>query len=400
MYLAAGVAVATSLGAGVALACTPMDVDGAECLSVGSSRVVSIRGSNIREVSFTNRCDQDVLVSYEWAGDFQSRKLVPAGLDALIRCNAARCTGDIEWGAVCDGQTVPGNLVTVSVTGTPIPYEEIAAAEEEKAREKAAAEKSAKAAAAKKAKAEADKKAKAEAAAAAVTTVDLQKPIQEAAKPEADVVVAPLPPVLKPTKEELAAKIEAEAAAEADAEAVAAEGGKEPAPAPAEAETTVAKAAPVPAGADIPSQKIERRPVPDGAPPEGLDEKSLDELIIGNWNTTGRADLECETQSTTGTVSVKKRKAPFYYIGRAVVKTEIGVKDGCVLKIGMATKWTYESDISLVVRGDRVQITWHKTTGNNPGGVTTYTLMDGKLVAAGERREAGGAYEEVLTKRK
>jgi hypothetical protein len=110
--------------------------------------------------------------------------------------------------------------------------------------------------------------------------------------------------------------------------------------------------------------------------------------------------LECEVQSTSGTVSVKKRNAPFYYTGRAVVKTEIAVKDGCVLKIGMETKWTYESDISLVVRGDQVQITWHKTTGNNPGGVTTYPLTDGNLVAAGERQVAGGAFEEVLTKRK
>ena len=400
IYLAAGVAAVTGLGVGAALACTPMDTGGAECISASNGRVVDIGGSKIRELSFTNRCQQDVLVSYEWAGDFQSRKLIPAGLDALIRCNGARCTGDIKWGAVCDGKTTPGKVATLSVTGPSIPYTEIAAAEAEKAKAeadaakaKAAAERKAKAEAATKAKAEADEKAKAEAEAEekakaeapATSDGDLTKPIETAAKPAEEaatpkpgVPLAPLLPTLKPAKKP---------AAESEVEAAAVP------------EKQVAAVAPVPAGSAIPTQKIDRNPVKDGAPLRGYDAAALDKLLIGRWNAAGTADLECEVQSTTGTISVKARKAPYYYIGRAVVETKVAVKDGCRLKLGVKPEWTYESDISLTVHGDRVEITWHKVTGANPGGTSIYRLQDGKLVAAGERQMAGGAFEETLTKR-
>jgi len=415
IYLAAGVAAATSLGVGAALACTPMDVSGVECVSAGNGRVVDIGGSLIRELSFTNRCQQDVLVSYEWAGDFQSRKLIPAGLDALIRCNGARCTGEIEWGAVCDGKTAPGKVAKLSVTGAPIPYAEIAAAEaaknkaeaEERARAKAKAdaEENAKAEAEARAKAEAEARAKAEAEAraeaeaAAKSESDLTQPIQTAAKPDAEelqpeVSVVPRVPTLKPDKASVA---------ERAAEAVAAS-EKEPVEAPekkvAEPEKTVASVAPVSPGTVIPTQKIDRNPVPDGSPLQGYDDAALDDLLIGRWNAVGKADLECEVQSTTGTVSVRERQAPYYYVGRAVVETKVDVKDGCRLKMGVKPEWTYESDISLTVHGDRVEITWHKVTGANPGGTSVYKLQDGKLVAAGERQVAGGGFEEVLTKRR
>jgi len=436
--LAAGVAAATTLGVGAALACTPLDVNGTECVSAGNGRVVDIGGSKIRELSFTNHCEQDVLVSYEWAGDFQSRKLIPAGLDALIRCNGARCSGEIEWGAVCDGKTAPGKVAKLSVSGTAIPYAEIAAAEEEKVKAaadakkaKAAAARKAKAEAAAKAKAKAEEKAKAEAAAkakaqaeekakaqaAATSGGDLTKPIQTAAtpaeaetkpaeaaaKPDPDVPVAPLLPKLKPAKKS-AAEIEAEAEAEmasvpekqpAEPEKKAAEPEKKA----AEPEKQVAVVAPEAAGADIPTQKIDRMPVKDGAPLQGYDDDALDKLLIGRWNAAGKADLECEVQSTTGTLSVKARQAPYYYIGRAVVETRVDVKEGCRLKLGVKPEWTYESDISLTVHGDRVEITWHKITGANPGGTSIYRLRDGKLVAVGERQVAGGAFEETLTKR-
>jgi hypothetical protein len=446
-----------------------MDAAGAECISAGSGRVVDIGGSKIRELSFTNRCEEDVLVSYEWAGDFQSRKLIPAGLDALIRCNGARCTGEIKWGAVCDNQTAPGKLASLSVTGPAIPYTKIAEAEAEKAKAaaaaktNAAAEKKAQAEAAAKAKAEAEKKAKAEAAAKAKAEAEKQaaeaapdkpvaqqaaKPAEAAAEPKPSVPVAPLLPTLKPARKSVA-ESEAEAAAapetqpaepeKTDAEPekkvtepekMAAEPEKkvaepeklpaepekmaaapekmaaepeemvaEPEKPAAEPEVKVAAVAPQPAATDIPTQKIGRNPVRDGAPLPGFDAADLDKLLIGRWNAAGKVDLECEIQSTTGTVSVKARQAPYYYVGRAVVETKIDVKDGCRLKLGVKPEWTYESDISLTVHGDRVEITWHKITGANPGGTSIYRLEDGKLVAAGERQVAGGAFEETLTKR-
>ncbi|MCP4329794.1 MAG: hypothetical protein GY791_15310 [Alphaproteobacteria bacterium] len=454
MFVAICAAAGAGLASGVALACTPTNDGGAECISAGGGRVVAIEDNVVRELSFSNICETDLIVTYEWAGDFISRKSVPAGGSAKIRCNGAVCTGEITWGAVCEGETGAGKIAALSVTGPAVALEQLDAEEETESAQQAAAPETpasqeqpaaapapevsepapevAEAApevadpapevadpapevaeAAPEAAAPPEPTASPPEALPAVAEAADEAPWEEGSTEAADSaettaeaaaekppVVAEAPPqpaitpTLRPSAEERIV-FEQELAAEPTAEAISP-------PAPVE-EVQVA-AVPKPAvpktvELDIPTQKIQRSPVKDGATPTGISEPELDKLLIGRWRANGKADLECEVQSTSGTISIKERQAPFFYVGNAVVETEVDVKDGCQLKTGWPNAWTYESDISLSVHGDDIRIVWHKVTERNPGGTSHYALKDGKLVAIGERSRADGMFEEVLSRR-
>ena len=100
-----------------AQSCTPKDASGEVCIVPGEGRVVDFGSGEVREQAFVNRCAGDIVISYQWAGDFQSRKTIPGDANTLVRCNAAKCEAELTWGAICPDATAPGEMASLTVSG-------------------------------------------------------------------------------------------------------------------------------------------------------------------------------------------------------------------------------------------------------------------------------------------
>lgn len=322
-----------------AQSCTPTSNSGSECIVTGEGRVIALEGNEIREQVLINRCDRPLIVSYRWAGDFQSRKQIPPDGSETLRCNATRCTGELTWGAVCENRAEPGKQVSLTVVGPAVPAEPEPPEEAQAATPPSASTE------------EADHPREAP-----------PPPASEGARSTAaaDTPAAPATATSMPPPENVSRRDETPVA-----------------PAPVERETEVA-------GAPI-AEPTE--PVP------------LSNLLPGAWDLDGEARFACETQTSEGTLTLRATDTPGHFTGQAAIETAIALNDGCELRYGRETTWTYRTDVTAIFGNDRVAITWHKFTPENPGGTSVYTVEDGMLMLSGEHPR-GGTFEERWTRRR
>lgn len=417
------------LPVGIAIACTPTNDDGEECIAPAVSRVVAVEDSAVREQSFRNICEEEVLITYRWAGDFKSSKLVPPGGEAVVRCNAARCTGELTWGAVCQGGGAAGKTATLTVSGPAVAGDLMRPGEETEKTEAVAAGRPAPAASPTPSGATATPGETAAPPADRTEAARREEPAEETAKSEPRTrqeprreAAATAPPA--PERKESAEKKEtpATAAAATASELVATTGPKQATgqtaeqtagqatrQAPEKALSQPASAVPKPAagGTQASVSDVQSSPPPPdgrtllalvpeaGGPSIGeLDVEARDRLLLGNWTSLGRLDLPCEVQRSEGRVTVSRKVAPTEYVGEAEIETAIDLKEGCRLRYGRSENWTYSSDFTMRVEGDRLVVTWHRITPENPGGTATFELRGDVLVSS-----EGGEVTRLLKRR-
>lgn len=337
--------------------CVPKNAEGAACVVPGSGRVVAVEGGEIREQIFVNRCDADLSISYRWAGDTGGRRRVPAGEETVLRCNAARCTGELNWGAICEGETEPGQSASLSVSGPAV-----------------------------------EASPPAEAVAAAPQSAPIKQDIQPAPQP------VPVPPLASaPEPPTPARPVQPEAEPPSAVPDPIQRAATVRAPQSAESPGPSLRDGSVERSKRVSGENFVRQPVPNGALPANMTEEALDRFLLGQWRIEGQATFVCEAQTTAGTVAITDRVAPYFYRGRAALQTQVELRDGCRLMHGRPARWAYAAEISVAVLGEEVAVTWHRVTEMNPGGTTIYRLDGERLATKGNR--LGGSFEEVLLKR-